>query len=168
SPHVLLLEIDFEGCGVFGLCSEIATHSPDVRFVFLTTNDADVSLKAALDLSAGYLLKTDSLDDVVAAVGGMEGDSRPFSTRIANRMRFDRVRNRYVLKKRPPVTDLTSRQVEVLRHIARGRTTREIAADLQLTPNGVESQKHRIMHKLKIHDRVGLARYAIREGLLLP
>jgi DNA-binding NarL/FixJ family response regulator len=167
-PHVVLLEVGCEGLPASELCAELADRSPGVRFVFLTGNTSDVWVKLALDLSAGYLLKDERLSDVVAAICRMDPNEPPFSSDIERRITFDERRKRYVLKYRSPVTELTARQLEVLRLIARGHTSREIAANLGLTPKGVESHKHRIMHNLKIFDRVALVRFAIREGVLLP
>jgi DNA-binding NarL/FixJ family response regulator len=66
------------------------------------------------------------------------------------------------------LSQLTNRQLEVLRHLARGESVKEVAKSLQLSQKSVDSHKYRIMHKLGIHDRVKLTRYAIREGLMLP
>jgi DNA-binding NarL/FixJ family response regulator len=66
------------------------------------------------------------------------------------------------------LTSLTSRQIEVLRHLARGKSVKEVARSMHLSEKSIDSHKYRIMHKLGIHDRVELARYSIREGLTLP
>ena len=63
---------------------------------------------------------------------------------------------------------LTKRQQEILKHLALGDSVKEVARKLFLAPKSVEGHKHRIMRKLGIHDRVLLARYAIRNGLILP
>jgi len=166
-PHVMLLEVGFDGSGAADLCKEVASRSPDVRFVFLSSNTSEVALKIALDLSAGYLLKTEPLEDVVSAIGAMSGDAPPFSREVAKRIRSDEQSNGFVLKHPTAVSDLTPRQIEVLRRIAWGSTSREIARALGITTKGVESHKHRIMHKLKVYDRMALARLAFREGIVL-
>ncbi|MCH7988131.1 MAG: response regulator transcription factor [Planctomycetes bacterium] len=63
---------------------------------------------------------------------------------------------------------LTKRQQEILKLLALGDSVKEAARKLYLAPKSVEGHKHRIMKKLEIHDRVLLARYAIRNGLILP
>ena len=63
---------------------------------------------------------------------------------------------------------LTSRQLEVLRHLAIGRSVKEIAWKMHLKPKTIDSHKYNMMRRLDIHDRVSLARFAIREGLILP
>jgi DNA-binding NarL/FixJ family response regulator len=124
-----------------------------------------VALKQALDLSAGYLLKTEPLEHVVKAIGAMSNGSPPFSREIEKRIKFDRDRNEYVLKHPTPISELTARQIEVLRHIAWGVKSGKIGELLGITTKGVESHKYRIMHKLKIYDRGELMQLAIREGI---
>jgi DNA-binding NarL/FixJ family response regulator len=69
---------------------------------------------------------------------------------------------------RRPLDRLTPRQVEVLRMVAEGHRTREIAARLRLSVKTVESHRGEIMKRLEIHDVVGLVRYAMRVGLISP
>ena len=61
---------------------------------------------------------------------------------------------------------LTERQLEILCHLALGYSVKEVANILQLSQKSVDCHKSRIMRRLGIHDRVQLARYAIREGLV--
>ena len=63
---------------------------------------------------------------------------------------------------------LSNRQQEILTCLAMGDSVKDAAKKLFLAPKSVEGHKHRIMKKLGIHDRVLLARYAIRQGLILP
>jgi len=62
--------------------------------------------------------------------------------------------------------NFSSRQMEILRLLAHGDTVKEVGRKLHLTPKAVDSQKYRIMRKLDIHDRVHLALFAVREGLI--
>jgi DNA-binding NarL/FixJ family response regulator len=66
------------------------------------------------------------------------------------------------------LASLTHQQLEVLRHLARGDSVKEVAQKVALTPRSVEGLKYRIMQQLDLNDRVALARFAIREGLTLP
>ena len=67
-----------------------------------------------------------------------------------------------------PIGCLTKRQQEILKLLALGDSVKEAARKLYLAPKSVEGHKHRIMKKLKLHDRVLLACYAIRNGLIRP
>jgi DNA-binding NarL/FixJ family response regulator len=70
------------------------------------------------------------------------------------------------LANRKPLEQLSPRQIEVLRYVADGQTTREIAARLQLSVKTVETHRGAIMKRLGIHDVVGIVRYALRVGLV--
>jgi len=70
------------------------------------------------------------------------------------------------IEKRTPLTKLTSRQIEVLRMVAEGHRTREIANRLSLSVKTVESHRGEVMKRLEIHDVVSLVRYAMRVGLI--
>lgn len=65
-----------------------------------------------------------------------------------------------------PIDQLTKRQLQILKLIATGNSVKDVAKLLQLAPKSVEGHKYRIMQKLGLHDRVLLARYAIRNGLV--
>ena len=69
------------------------------------------------------------------------------------------------IEKRTPLSKLTSRQIEVLRMVAEGHRTREIASQLSLSVKTVESHRGEVMKRLEIHDVVSLVRYALRVGL---
>ena len=70
------------------------------------------------------------------------------------------------IEKRTPLTKLTSRQVEVLRLVAEGNRTRDIADRLKLSVKTVESHRGEVMKRLGMHDVVSLVRYALRVGLI--
>ena len=94
-------------------------------------------------------------------------EGRPvFSERIRSRLDFDGEQNSYSLKINQAAADLTARQLEVLRHLARGASVKEVAKLMHLSQKSVDSHKYRIMNKLGIHDRVDLTRYAIREQII--
>ncbi len=63
---------------------------------------------------------------------------------------------------------LSKREIEVLVEIANGKKSQEIARQLGLAPKTVETHRHKLMNKLKLHDRVLLTRFAIRSGLIDP
>ena len=70
------------------------------------------------------------------------------------------------MEKRAGLTKLTGRQIEVLRLVAEGRRTREIAERLNLSVKTVESHRGEVMKRLEMHDVVSLVRYALRVGLI--
>ena len=168
-PDVAVLDVDLPGRGTFDIASDLRSRHVATRILFLTAFASDVLIDQALRLKAhGYLLKSEPIEQLLDAVRAVARGEWRFSKEVEQRIVFDPNRRRYTLATPHPLSTLTLRQLEVLRHLARGESVKEVARQMHLSQKSVDSHKYRIMHKLGIHDRVELARYAIREGLLLP
>ena len=168
-PDVVVLDVELPGRGSFDVAADIRAAYPDVRLVFFTGYLSDIFLEQALRVGArGYLLKGDSVDALVECIRRVAIGEQCFSEEVRQRLSYQSGRGEYTVSGKSKLASLTSRQLEVLRHLARGASVKEIARAMQLSEKSIDSHKYRIMHKLGIHDRVELARYAIREGLTLP
>ena len=115
--------------------------------------------------AAGYLLKDCTFDELVQAIDTVLSGATYLSPRIA-----DVVVQHYVRGQQEPQTPsayslLTPREREVLQLLAEGRTTKEIALHLGVSPKTVETHRRQIMNKLNVHSVAELTKYAIREGL---
>jgi len=104
----------------------------------------------------------------VQAIGRAAVGEQTFSPAIAQRLAFDPVRREFQLRVDPPMKGLTDRQLEILRLLARGESVKAVARKLFLSPKSVDNQKFRIMNKIGVRDKVALALYAVREGLIQP
>lgn len=169
APDLLLMDVEIPGRGAFDLAGEILARVRQTKVVFLSGYLTDVFVAQALRVRAsGYLLKGDSLDTLCEAIRRAVAGETVFSDEVRRRVTHDPTRKRYFVQTHSELLRLTPRQLEVLRHLARGQSVKEIATRMRLSEKSVDSHKYRIMAKLGLHDRVELARYAIREGLLLP
>jgi len=169
-PAIVILDVNVPGRGAFEIAHEIGGRVPSAKILFLTGFLSDILLEQALRLkpTRGYLLKGESADFLISAIRRVAMGETCFSPEVHERLFFRPAEKRYTVQNESRLSELTGRQLEVLRHLANGESVKEVARALHLTEKSVDSHKYRIMHKLGIHDRVGLARYAIREGLLLP
>jgi DNA-binding NarL/FixJ family response regulator len=168
-PNVILLDVQLPGRGSFDLAEDLASRLPAAKLIFVTGYLTDVYLAQALRLhAAGYLLKGEPVQNLADAIARAMSGEASYSPDVLDRLKFDSEAKQYVLKEETSLSTLTGRQVEVLRHLARGESVKEIARLMHLSHKSVDSHKYRIMNKLSIHDRVELARFAIREGLLTP
>lgn len=166
---VVVMDIELPGRGAFDVAAEMMQRVRGIRVLFLSGFCPDIFIDQALQIGAtGYVMKGEPIDVLALAIEGAARGEPYFSQTIRSRVRFDAVRRRYVLDHGHPLSALTARQVEVLRHLAQGQSVKEVAKLMHLSQKSVDSHKYRIMHKLAIHDRVELARYAIREGLTQP
>lgn len=168
-PDVVLLDVNLPGRGAFDLAEDLISRRPDTRLIFVTGYLADIYLEQALKLNAsGYLLKGEPVHILAKAILSATANEQTFSADVAERLIFDAATKKYSVKSQSSLSSLTGRQIEVLKHLARGESVKEIAKQMHLSQKSVDSHKYRIMNKLGIHDRVELARFAIREGLSNP
>lgn len=164
SPDVALVDIHLGGQPEgLELCREIRKVAPRCRVVALTMDESVTRAAEALAQgAAGYVVKSASLDALVDAIRRVHAGETVLPPSLAAAL----------LGPASPtpgtLAELSRREVEVLRLIAKGLTGPEIARQLGISVKTVQAHRTHIMEKLDIHDRVGLVRYAIREGLIVP
>jgi two-component system response regulator NreC len=158
-PHVLVLDLSMPDGSSIETIGKLRERVPDTQIVVLTMNDSPVFAQRALAAGAlGFVLKDLADSDLPQAVrAGASGDEY-VSPRVAARL--DALRRSLTEDK------LTAREVEVLRLIALGHTSVEIARKLHLSPRTVETHRARIHGKLGLTTRAELVRYALGRGLL--
>ena len=113
--------------------------------------------------ASGYLLKTEAADDLVQAIRTVLAEGRYVSPQLVD-SNAEKYVQQLIDEKEQPV--LTSREREVLRHIAEGKTNRQIADELYVSEKTVDNHRQHIMAKLDLHNTAGLTRYAIKAGIL--
>lgn len=162
-PDVVLMDVDMPGQSCFEVARQIKTRSPETAILFLSAFFHDRYIESALAAQAsGYVTKDEPPSVIVRAIRSAAGEVAYFSPRVQSRIVVDDDGLR-LAEARGSL--LTARELEVLRYIARGLPKKEIAALMHLSIKTVSRHTENLMEKLDIHDRVELARYAIREGL---
>ena len=165
-PAVALMDIDMPGLDSFEAARKIASLEPRTRIIFLSAFYNDRYIEQALSVRArGYLTKREPPEVVVQAVREVADGGAYFSDEVRSRMVIDSDGVRLARASATRASTLTRRELEILRYIARGLSKKEIAAVVHLSVKTVDRHAVNLMTKLDIHDRVDLARYAIREGL---
>jgi DNA-binding NarL/FixJ family response regulator len=165
-PRILLMDIDMPGLICFDAARTIGATCPDTRIVFLSGFLHDWYIEQALDVKArGYLTKREAPEVVVAALREVAGGGAYFSEEVRSRIVVDVGGPRLAKRSMSRAATLTAREVEVLRYVARGLSKKEVATTMHLSVKTVDRHCANLMTKLDIHDRVELARFAIREGL---
>jgi DNA-binding NarL/FixJ family response regulator len=166
SPDIILMDIDMPGMICFDAAREIASLRPETRVIFLSAFLHDWYIQQALQVKArGYLTKREPPERVIAAIREVATGGAFFSEEVRSRIVVDSSGATLGEDSTSLVSTLTTREVEVLRYIARGLSKKEIATIMHISAKTVDKHSTNLMSKLKIHDRVELARYAIREGL---
>lgn len=166
-PDVLLLDIDMPGLLCFDAARTIRARSPGTRILFLSAFFHDRYIEEALAVEAsGYITKGEPPETVVRAIRTASSGGAYFSPEVQARIVIDSRGARLAPEGHTRASTLTPREIEVLRYIARGLPKREIAEIMHLSVKTIDNHSTSLMAKLDIHDRVELARFAIREGLV--
>ena len=145
---------------------ELSRRRPELRLLILSMYDNEQFLFEALKAGAsGYVLKSGADDDIVDACrAAMRGQSFLYPSAVGALVRdfLDRA------GKEGDYDPLTPRELEVLKLIAEGKSSRQIAELLVVSIKTVERHRSDILHRLGLRNRVDLTRYAIRRGLIEP
>jgi len=166
-PEVAIIDVELKGRDPFDIAAEIHSRQKKTRFLFLGRLVSDISIEQALRVNAyGFLLKNEPFSILVDSIHRINRGDFCFSSAIEDRVVYNRENHSYSMRGENGLSSLTNRQLEVLRHLAVGQSVKEVARQMHLSEKSIDSHKYRIMNKLGIHDRVELARFAIREGLV--
>ena len=168
-PNVVVLDIDMPGLQCFDAARAIKAHSESTRVLFLSAFFNDHYIENALAVEAsGYVTKSEPPDVVVQAIRAVAAGGVYFSSEVQSRLIVDSSGVRLANRSATRSSLLTAREIEVLKYVARGMAKKEIAGTMHLSVKTIDNHCTSLMNKLQIHDRVELARFAIREGLAEP
>ena len=158
-PDVVILDYDLpDSDGVSAIVS-IKSACPATRVLMLTSYTDSVLLSEAMDAGcSGYVTKRNGAAEILAAVLAVASDETPVSP--------DMVRSLMTRDQAGIGSDLTDRELEVLRIAARGLSNKEIAAELFLSVNTVRNHMQHVLNKLGAHSKLEATAIAARAGLL--
>ena len=166
-PHVILMDLRLPGIDGVDATRAIVERDPSVRVIALTVADAEADVAAAVLAGAcGYLAKDAPMDNVVLAVRAAARGESWLSPGAAAAL-MERLRSQHV-EPEPEVCgaeNLSPRELEVLRLVARGMQNSEIAGELHISPRTAKNHVSSILGKLGLTNRIEAATYAVRRGL---
>lgn len=164
-PNLLLLtDIGMPDINWLDLTAHVTKHFPPARVLILSMYATDDYMPHVLQAgAAGYLLKDMAADELELAVNSVTAGKSHLPS-VASHQAFKE--NMQRLATTDAANILTQRQFEILRLIAEGKSTKEIAQILFIGPKTVESHRTTLMDRLQIYDIASLVRYAIRMGLV--
>jgi len=159
-PQVVLLDVHMPGGGGRAIIEAVAETHPDVKFLALSVSDAAEDVIALIRAGArGYVTKTIETDELVQAITRVEEGDAVFSPRLAGFV-LDAFAGDIDVPADPEVDQLTVREKEVLRLIARGYTYKEVAKRLNISVKTVETHVSAVLRKLQLSNRYQLTQWA--------
>ena len=159
-PDVVLVDVHMPGGGGKAVIEAVAETHPDVKFLALSVSDAAEDVISLIRAGArGYVTKTISADELVASIRRIDEGDAVFSPRLAGFV-LDAFAGEIEVATDPEVDQLTVREKEVLRLIARGYTYKEVAKRLSISVKTVETHVSAVLRKLQLSNRHELTRWA--------
>jgi two-component system, NarL family, response regulator NreC len=168
-PDIAIMDIGMPLLNGLEATAQILHEDPRIRVIFLSMYTDEGYILRALDAGArGYLLKDNADEDLERAIRSVVTGRPFFSPVIAQALLEDYVR----LMRNRGVQDsydlLTERERETLQLLAEGKSNKEAAAVLNLSPYTVETHRNNLMQKLGLHNTAEIVLYAVRKGIIKP
>ncbi|CAM2795768.1 response regulator transcription factor [Pseudomonas fluorescens] len=167
-PDIVLLDLSMKYTGGLDALQQLKATYPKSKVLILSMHtDPELIMRALESGAHGYLLKDTTANELEHALMALRNNERYLSPAIAHT-----VINQALIRSQGPVGavadthNLTARQLEILRLIVRGKSTREIAQGLGLSIKTVEAHRSQIMKRLQIFDVAGLVLFAVREQII--
>lgn len=163
-PDLILLDITMPDGNGFDVLQHVARICPEARVIVLTVHEAgEYAIRALREGAAGFLPKSAASTELEQAIQTVLNGEVYISPETSRKTLLEYGKG---VTKRDQLETLSPRQREVLRLIAEGRTTKQIAQMLEISVKTVETHRAQLMERLDIHDVAGLVRYAIIVGLI--
>lgn len=176
-PDVAVVDIGMPLLNGLDAGEQLKTLHPGIKVVFLTQNrEPRFAVEAFRRNASGYLLKDAAASELTAAIRAALGGKTYISPSVARSMSEEQAGSAVGRSGAPSVSpsvtkalrDLSSREREVLQLLAEGKSMKEVAAVLEISPRTVEFHKYRIMELLGVHTNAELVQQAIKLGLVAP
>jgi DNA-binding NarL/FixJ family response regulator len=165
-PKVVVMDLDLDELSAVEAVRTIANNMPDTRVLVLSERSGHRDVLDAVKAgAAGYLVKTASAAELMDAVRRTAAGDAVFTPGLADLVLGEYQRLAAEPETKASVPRLSGRETEVLKLVAIGLTSRQIAAKLTLSHRTVENHIQNTLRKLHLHNRVELVRFAISQGL---
>jgi DNA-binding NarL/FixJ family response regulator len=166
-PQVVVLDLQIPGPGGVEVTADVLSHDPSARVLILSASGEHQDVLEAVKAGAtGYLVKSASRQELLEAVRRVAAGDSVFTPGLAGLVlgEFRRM-NEGGADEPQPENELTARETEILKMVAKGMSYKQIADRLVLSHRTVQNHVQNTLRKLQMHNRVELTRYAIARGL---
>jgi len=166
-PEIAILDIAMPNLHGIDAAAQLAKRGDKVRVIILSMHSDESYVVRALDAGArGYLLKDSAEEDLVQAIRTVAQGRPYFSPAISATLLEDYIRTLHQRGLTDTYDLLTDREKEVLQLLAEGKSNKEVAALLNLSPYTVETHRTNLMQKLNLHNTAEIVLYAVRKKII--
>ena len=168
-PNIVVMDIAMPMLNGVDATSQILSRDPEIKVIILSMHSDESYILRALSAGAkGYLLKDSAEGDILPAVQTV-AEGRPyFSPVIASTLLDEYLQTMKKNKVRDSYDLLSEREKEVLQLLAEGKSNKEVASLLNLSPYTIESHRTSLMQKLNLHNTAEIVLYAVRKNIIVP
>lgn len=164
-PDIVLLEIDLPGIGGLETTRRLTKSRPELGVIVLTRHAAPPLPSRLLKAGArGYITKSSSPDELVAAIRAVHEGKRYLCSEIARRLALSSLPG----SNPSPLSSLSARELQIMLMVTKGQTIQEISRELHLSPKTVATNRYRLYQKLGVGNDVQLTHVAILNDLIEP
>jgi len=162
-PSVALVNYQLRKSNAISIAKAVQQESPTTDILFVSMQESWIALATAIQSGVkGFVLESDPPDWIIDAVNALRSGYAYFSPPIA--LMFAKAYSSNTQS--PRITNLSSRELEILKHIGQGESNKEMAHNLNISVKTVEAHRARLMKKLHVHSTIDLVRWAIQERLI--
>ena len=162
-PPVALVNYQLLKDNAISIAKAVRQESPITDILFVSMQESWIALATAIQSGVkGFVLESDPPDWIIDAVNALRSGYAYFSPPIA--LMFAKAYSSNMST--PRITNLSVRELEILKHIGQGESNKEMARNLNISVKTVEAHRARLMRKLDVHSTIDLVRWAIQERLI--
>jgi len=168
SPDVVVMDIALPGMSGIETTRRLLGRHPAVKVLALSTYLNRGIVEQMLDAGAsGYITKLAAGVELARGIHSVAAGHTYLCAEVTALVTAS-LRNRQSVAEKSDDTSLSARELQVVASLAQGKSAPEIAVELHISPKTVDTHRRNVMRKLGMHNVVGLTKYAIRTGLILP
>jgi two-component system, NarL family, response regulator NreC len=166
-PHVVILDVGMPLLNGLDAAAQIVRENEQIRVIILSMYTDESYILRALDAGAlGYLLKDNADDDIERAIRSVAMGRPFFSPSIAQALLEDYIKLMRERRVQDSYELLTDREREVLQLLAEGKSNKEAATILDVSPYTIETHRQNLMQKLGLHNTAEIVLYAVRKAIV--
>ncbi|HXZ78646.1 MAG TPA: response regulator transcription factor [Terriglobales bacterium] len=166
-PDIVILDIGMPRVNGLETTRQILQDRPTQKVLILTVSDSEQVVHEVLKAGArGYVLKSDAGRELAAAVEALQCDRTYFTSRVGELVLDSFLNKGRLASREMSIPGLTAREREIVKLLAEGKTSKEVAATLGMSVKTAETHRGNLMRKLKLHSVSELVLYAVRNGIV--